>query len=99
MDIGAIWIEIAFPNTRPIILCHGYKQEWMTACGWSEKIKASFEMVFTKNKEVHITSDLNIDWKDMDSSEYHPWKEQLSCFQLEQTRVSETTSTLIDHIF
>ena len=45
--------------------------------------------------------DLNIDWKDIYSSECHPWKELLVGFQLEQTiaepkRAAETTSTLIE---
>ena len=40
----------------------------------------------------------------IDKSEYHPWKELLVGFQLEQmiaepTRATDTTSTLIDHIY
>ena len=103
-DIEAIWIEIAFPNARSIILCHGYRPEWVTVRDWSEKIETSLERVLAENKEVIIMGDLNIDWKDIDKSECHPWKELLVGFQLEQmiaepTRVTDTTSTLIDHIY
>ena len=81
-DIEAIWIEFAFPNTRPIILCHGYRPEWVNVRDWSEKIEERLERVFAENKEVIIMGDLNIDWKDIDKNEYQPWKELLIGFQL-----------------
>ena len=69
-DVEAIWIEISFPNTRPIILCHSYI---LFVRDWSEKIEACLERVFAENKEVIVMGDLNIDWKDIYSSEYHPF--------------------------
>ena len=101
--IEAIWIEIKLPN-KSLLVAEIYRPPYADNIpNWFEYMSTSLQMAYSENKNMTIMGDFNIDLL-KPSPTRNNWTEIYSNFELEQiidryTRVTETTATLIDHIY
>ena len=96
--IEAVWIEIVQPNTKPIVIGTVYRPPDQ------HKFVEYFGQVLSSiSKEVIILGDFNINWLNRSCKLYKDYNNLLNLVSLSQiintpTRVTSTTSSIIDHI-
>ncbi|CAC5371646.1 unnamed protein product [Mytilus coruscus] len=100
-DIESIWVEIIFDHQKPILLGNIYRPPNSNA-KWITKFESMLTNVDIEDKEKIILGDFNIDL----ASRKIPakWSHLKNIFNLSQivsvpTRVTQTSSTLVDHIY
>ena len=101
-DLEGVCLEIIKPNSRPFIVASVYRPP-----DCSSEFFTSFESMIkaadNENKELHILGDLNCDMlKHMPDKPTKTLKSIFEMYQLSQiieepTRITNTSSTLIDH--
>ena len=103
-DIETVWVEITLPQTRPILICTVYRPEnsLTSAIEILENQVSSVSQVHT-NAEIIIMGDINVDYMNK-NYEYRHIKCLEQLFQLtqlvsENTRITEKSSSCIDHIY
>ena len=99
--LEAIWIELLLPRTKGILICSLYRPP--TDSGFLSRLETSLSRI-TPGTEFHVLGDMNIDFFQSRSPMLSKYKEILDffgCSQLidEPTRITPTSSSLIDHIF
>ena len=98
-DIECIWVELKFTNNPPILICNMYRNG-KSDDTWFFKFADMIEKIKLSNHEIILLGDFNINL-----FEEHPfWESTITLFKLKQliqspTRICDTTSTLIDHIY
>ena len=98
-DIECIWMELKFPNNPPILICNMYRNG-ISDDTWYFKFADMLDHLKITNHEIFLLGDFNINLFDS-----HPfWETTISLYKLHQlikspTRVTSSTSTLIDHIY
>ena len=99
-DIEAVWLEVKFPHSSPLLVCTIYRPPDSTA-HWYELCTDMLDKAFIENKEIIFMGDLNIDFL-APSSIPRKWSSVIETFALTQI-VNEPTndmsSTCIDHIY
>ena len=98
--LEAVWIELLLPRTKGILVCSIYRPP--ADNGFLEKLESSLSKV-DPGSEIHILGDFNIDFSQPHSPLLSKYTEILDFFGLEQlitepTRITPTSSSLIDHI-
>lgn len=98
--LEVIWLEIQLPKSKPFILGFVYRPPNAPA-QWVEDYEDMLENVYTEEKEMIILGDFNINLADNIPNR---WAECCETFTLTQlidkpTRITESTSTLIDHVY
>ncbi|VDI27296.1 Hypothetical predicted protein [Mytilus galloprovincialis] len=100
-DIESMWIEIIFVHQKPILIGNIYRPPKSNA-EWVTKFELMLTNVDIEDKEMIILGDFNINL----SSRKIPakWSHLKNIFNLSQivsvpTRVTQTSSSLVDHIY
>ena len=98
--IETIWAEIALPNSKPFLICSVYRPP-NSHVGWIDTFEEELSKAQTTGLEIILMGDFNIDFG---SCTNHKWRNLIQLFDLSQlvqepTHVTETSSTLIDHIY
>lgn len=101
-NLEAIWLEVKFKHSKPLLVCYTYrppssKVEWLT------HFSNSLDKSYSESKECIILGDFNFDLLKQDHNS-NTWISLLDSVDFTQlvcqpTRVTQTTSTLIDHAF
>ena len=98
-DVESIWLEIKVKGARPIIIGFIYRNPKETT-EWIDKFNSIMDQITMLNLETIIFGDFNIDLMKPKLK----WHNIYAMYNLEQlvdrpTRTTETSSTLIDHIY
>ncbi|VDI58187.1 Hypothetical predicted protein [Mytilus galloprovincialis] len=96
-----MWIEVINIHQKPILLGYVYRPPNSNA-DWVTKFETMMLKVDTEEKETIIMGDFNIDI--MSSKKHAKWSHIKNIFNMSQmvtepTRVTKTSSTLIDHVY
>ena len=102
-ELEAVCVEIIRPHSRPFLVTFIYRPPNSTH-DFFENFQKFIKMIDDENKEIYILGDLNCDMlKAKPDSATSKIKSLYELYQLSQlikeaTRVTMTTSSLIDHI-
>ena len=93
-------LKLLVPNSKPILYCTAYRPPSATV-SWIELFTLQLEHASCYNNEIIITGDFNIN---LMKEPPKCWSNALEMFNLTQvvscpTRVTENTSSLIDHVY
>ncbi|MCG8047471.1 MAG: reverse transcriptase domain-containing protein, partial [Candidatus Thiodiazotropha endolucinida] len=99
-NIETLWSELNLPNTRPILICSVYRPPNAQAV-WVELFEEELSIAQATGLEMVLMGDFNIDYR---SNVNQKWLSMVQLFDLSQlvtepTRVTESTSTIIDHVY
>lgn len=102
-DIESVWIELCPPKRPKHLLCTAYRNPDYDLKQWIESFETQLTNAYLEGHQLSIMGDFNIDLSSNNSNSKE-WLDFTSIFQLTQlikepTRVTATTSTLIDHFF
>ena len=100
--IESIWIEIVTSN-KNFILSMLYRPPGSNVNDWLNDTEEKLNHAFSEDKNLVLMGDFNIDIL-KDSTLKQKWTDVFEMFDLEQiiqqpTRVTQSTQTLIDHIY
>lgn len=98
--IETIWSEITFPKSKPFLICTLYRPP-SSASEWIDLFEDELSVAQSTGLEMIIMGDTNIDYKSCTNSK---WLNLVQLFDLTQmvsepTRVTQTSSTIIDHLY
>lgn len=105
--IETIWLELQFSN-RSVLLSAVYRppnNDSNSVQNWLSHMEDSLSVAYSENKPLMLTGDFNIDLSKPDTSALHvQWESVYKNVDLRQiieepTRVTKTSSTLIDHMY
>ena len=100
-NIESVWIELKLPKSKPIYICSVYRSPG-SLIEWIDNFEKEIEAVLgNDDKEVLIMGDLNFN---LLQNPPKRWLDFIEMFNLTQnisqpTRITENSSTLIDHIY
>jgi hypothetical protein len=100
-DQESIWVNLFLPKTKPIQIGLCYRPPSQT--NFTEVFEQSLQML-RSDCETYILGDFNIDFKPSNkTSIFKSYRDLLNLFDLNQiieepTRVTDSSSTVIDHI-
>ena len=99
-EIETIWAEIKLPHAKPFLVCTIYRPP-SALNEWIDLFEEEISIAQTTGLEVIIMGDLNIDLKIPGNRK---WKNLINLFDLKQlvqepTRVTQTSATIIDHVY
>ena len=97
-NIETLWAEITLPNAKPFLICSVYRPPSSTS-DWIDLFEEELSIAQTPGLEVIIMGDFNLD---LSMNTNRKWLNLIELFDLSQlisqpTRVTETSSTIIDH--
>lgn len=95
-----MWLEIKPLKAISILVCFIYRPP-NSQSDWMTDFESNLEEAFNEQKEVVLLGDFNIDFA---SCKIPKWEDLINSFSLRQlvqspTRISKTSSTIIDHIY
>ena len=98
--IETLWAEISLPNSKPFLVCTVYRPPSSNS-EWIDLFEEELSIAQTTGLELIIMGDINIDLK---LSPNKKWQNLIELFDLSQlikdpTRVTESSSTIIDHVY
>ena len=98
--LETIWAEIQMPNAKPFLICSAYRPPNVYS-DWIDLFEEELSLAQTTGLEYILMGDFNID---LNSSTNSKWSHLIQLFDLKQlitepTRVTQTSSTLIDHVY
>jgi hypothetical protein len=101
-NLEAIWIEITYPNSSPILVATIYRPPKSPVL-WYEHFIDMCENAYCEGKEMIIMGDINIDFLKPNSIPKQ-WVDIMESYNLTQlikapTRVTNSSKTCIDHIY
>ena len=99
-NIETLWAEIALPNSKPFLICSVYRPPSSTS-DWIDLFEEELSIAQTTGLEVIVMGDFNID---LSINTNRKWLNLIELFDLSQlisepTRVTEKSSTTIDHVY
>lgn len=99
-NIETIWVEVELPNTKPFLLCTAYRPP-SAHCDWIDLFEEELSIAQTSSLEYTLMGDFNIDFTACSNNK---WLNMIQLFDLTQliiqpTRITQTTSTIIDHVY
>ncbi|MEW8547185.1 MAG: endonuclease/exonuclease/phosphatase family protein, partial [Candidatus Thiodiazotropha sp.] len=99
-EIETLWTEIALPNSKPFLICSAYRPP-SASSAWIDLFEEELSVAQTTGLEMILMGDFNID---LISCTNHKWLNLLQLFDFSQlvsepTRVTQTSSSLIDHVY
>ena len=100
--IEALLLEVKPQKQKPFLLAYTYRPPSSTQ-GWTVEFEQVLENLYSENKEIILIGDLNINLLDTSTSVQN-WLQIIDSVNLTQlvqdpTRVTGTSSTLIDHAY
>jgi len=101
-NMETLWIEIKLKNQKSFLLCYVYRPPSSNA-DWNTIFEVSLEKTFLESKEIILLGDLNYNYI-KETTVNNTWNSIISAHNLTQlvnipTRVTATTSTIIDHVY
>ncbi|XP_060580125.1 uncharacterized protein LOC132736928 [Ruditapes philippinarum] len=101
-NIEAIWLEMKLEKQKPFIVGYIYRPP-SSLNSWIEEIEKVLETLYVENKEIILFGDFNYNFINSISVN-SKWNNTISTFNLNQlitqpTRVTQTSSTIIDHLY
>jgi hypothetical protein len=99
MDVECVWVEVKCPKSKPVLVGFLYRNP-ASSFEWYDRFSQNLDRALKKKADILLLGDFNIDLL-----KPHPaWDTTSSLFGLVQlvkspTRITPTTSTLIDHIY
>ena len=99
--LETLWAEIKLPNAKPFLLCTVYRPP-NARSEWVDLFEEELSIAQTTGLEYIVMGDFNIDLlSDMIRAK---WSNMVQLFDLTQliskpTRITQTTATLIDHVY
>ena len=99
--IEALWLEVKPQKQKPFLLAYTYRPQ--STQGWTVDFEQVLEKLYTENMEIILIGDININLLDNNGSVQN-WLQIIDSVNLTQlvetpTRVTATSSTLIDHAY
>ncbi len=105
-EFEAVWIELKINLSKNIILGCTYRHPHSANIDdFSNYMKTCLEKLSKENKEIYISGDFNIDLLKYDTNmKYQEFYNQMTTYGLlpqilQPSRITETTSTIIDNIY
>ena len=97
--VESIWVEIKLKHSKPLIIGYIYRNP-AERLDWFDNFTIMMDAVTLENKEFMLLGDFNIDLLKPQTQ----WAHLYQMFNLHQlidkaTRITETSKTLIDHIY
>ena len=101
-NLETLWLEIKPDNQKSFLLCYVYRPPNSPA-SWNTNFEESLEKAYLENKEVILLGDFNYNY-DLNETTNSTWNALCNAHNLTQlvnqpTRVTSTSSTIIDHIY
>ncbi|MCW4260568.1 MAG: endonuclease/exonuclease/phosphatase family protein [Candidatus Thiodiazotropha endolucinida] len=99
-NIETIWAEVIQPSSKSFLICTVYRPP-NALSSWIDLFETEISVAQSTGLEFLIMGDLNIDMKLCSNSK---WLHLVELFDLSQlinnpTRVTDTSSTIIDHVY
>ena len=99
-NIETLWVEISVPNVKPFFICTVYRP-LSSNSKWVDQFEKELSIAQATGLEAKLMDDFNID---VTVHSNIKWQHLIDLFDLSQmirepTRVTETTSTIIDHVY
>ena len=99
-NIESIWAEVILPNSRLFLICTVYRPP-NALSNWIDLFEEELSKAHATGLELLLMGDFNIDITCCTNSK---WKSLIQLFDLlqiitEPTRVTHSTSTIIDHVY
>lgn len=101
-DLELIWLEVRNHKQKSFLICYCYRPPSSTS-EWVEKFEQSLEKANVENKEIILLGDFNFNLLN-ETSNTRSWLRTINSLQFDQlvqepTRITDTTETLIDHVY
>lgn len=98
-----LWLEVKPKGSKSFLVCNVYRPPNICLDQWMSSFETALEKVNVDENEIMIMGDLNVDLN-VKNTKSNQLKDILDAYGLEQlitapTRVTERSSTLIDHIY
>ena len=92
-----------FPNTKGLLIGGIYRPPDLAQNVFIQSLEPILEKAFMEDKEIILVGDFNIDYTH-GFDEHSEWRYFMESFSLQQmvnspTRITDTTSTIIDHVY
>ena len=99
-SLETIWAEIELPNARPFLVCTAYRPP-NALSEWIDLFEEELSMAQATGLEYIVMGDFNIDLHTCTNTKWLNMIQLFDLYQLitESTRITPTTSTLIDHVY
>ena len=99
-NIETLWVEISLPNAKPFLICTVYRPPSSNS-EWIDQFEEELSIVQATGLKVILMGDFNIDITVHSNQKCQHLVDLFDLSQMirEQTRVTETTSTIIDHVY
>ena len=99
-NIETLWVEISLPNAKPFLICTVY-QPPSSNSEWIDQFKEELSIAQATGLEVILMGDFNIDITVHSNKKWQHLIDLFDLFKLigQPIRVTETTSTIIDHVY
>ena len=99
--IETLWSEFTLPNSRSFLVCTVYRPP-RALSEWVSQFEHELSIAQTTGLEIILMGDFNIDY--ISQCINTKWLNMIQLFDLSQlvskpTRVTETSATLIDHVY
>ncbi len=104
-DFETIWIEIENSKAKNVLCCCAYRHPSTDISAFSDHLQEKLSMIENENKLTFIMGDFNINLMNYDNHAQTNdfinlmFSHHLQPSVLHPTRITDTTSTLIDNIF
>ena len=100
-NLENIWIQLEFKNTKSVLVCFVYRPPGMPQ-SWIDSFETEIDYANDNGLEIMIFGDLNIDYTDGCTNT--KWEHVVTQSSLTQiidtpTRVTSTSSSIIDHVY
>jgi len=101
-SVESIWLEFKCEKQKSFIVGYVYRPP-SSAASWNTDMEKILEKVYCQNKEIILFGDINYNFVNSETSNV-TWNNITNAFNLTQlvdkpTRVTSTTSTIIDHVY
>ena len=101
-NLETIWLEVKINKQKSFLICYCYRPPSSTV-DWISTMENSIEKAFLDDKEVIILGDFNFNLL-QENTNSKPWIRTFNSLHLNQiinqsTRVTDTSETLIDHVY
>ena len=99
-SLETIWAEIELPNARPFLVCTAYRPP-NALSEWIDLFEEELSIAQATGLEYIVMGDFNIDLHTCTNTKWLNMIQLFDLYQLitESTRITPTTSTLIDHVY
>ena len=99
-NIESIWAEVILPNSRPFLICTVYCPP-NALSNWIDLFEEELSKAHATGLELLLMGDFNIDITCCTNSKWNSLIQLFDLLQIitEPTRVTHSTSTIIDHVY